>query len=347
TGTATISLALRDPGNNNQSSIQTFTISVVPSATPTAVFDAYILSDSASSQVSAGAGVLSNDGNSGGVTAVIVTRPLHGQLIFQADGSFTYTPNGTFQGYDQFTYKAVNGSAFSGPTAVTLLSHEAAVVDKVYHQVLNRAADLQGLQFWTAQIMQGSPYGNVAQGIFESTEHLDPIISQYYRQFLLREPDAQGLQFWYDMWVRDGGPEHVVAGMISSPEFFAEAGNAHPQLSANAAWVTTLYERLLNREPDSQGLQFWTGNLDSGAMTRPDVVLGFEQSREAFANDVTAFFQQYLNRAPSDAESATYVTQLQQGSTQRDIQVELINLPEYQSIPALPTAGTMNRTTGL
>ena len=34
-----------------------------------------------------------------------------------------------------------------------------------------------------------------------------------------------------------------MAGMISPPEFFAEAGNAHPQLSPNAAWVSTLYER--------------------------------------------------------------------------------------------------------
>jgi hypothetical protein len=136
--------------------------------------------------------------------------------------------------------------------------------------------------------------------------------------------------------------------MISSPEFFAEAGNSHPQLSANAAWVTTLYERLLNREPDAQGLQFWTGNLDSGAMTREQVVLGFEQSHEAFTNDVVGFFQQYLNRTPNQTELASYVDQLEhQGKTQRDIQIDLINTTEYQNTPPLPPAGSMNRTTGL
>ena len=135
--------------------------------------------------------------------------------------------------------------------------------------------------------------------------------------------------------------------MISSPEFFAEAGNSHPQLSANAAWVTTLYERLLNREPDQQGLQFWTGNLDSGAMTREQVVLGFEQSPEAYTNDVNGFFQQYLNRAPTATELANYVGQLEHGATQRDIQMQLIDLPEYQNVPPLPPAGSMNRTTGL
>ena len=82
-------------------------------------------------------------------------------------------------------------------------------------------------------------------------------------------------------------------------------------------------------------------------MTREQVVLGFEQSPEAYANDVNGFFQQYLNRSPSSTELATYVSQLEQGATQRDIQMELIDLPEYQNTPALPPAGSMNRTTGL
>ena len=73
------------------------------------------------------------------------------------------------------------------------------------------------------------------------------------------------------------------------------------EFSPNAAWVTTLYERLLGREPDSQGLQFWAGNLDSHAMSREQVVLGFVRSSENFRNLTTAFLQQYLNRAPAAA----------------------------------------------
>jgi hypothetical protein len=311
------------------------------------VADTYIISDSGSSSVTAAAGVLSNDNPSSGVTAQVVTLPSHGTLVFHGDGSFTYTPNASFQGYDQFTYESEIGTTPSLPTTVTLISHEAAVVDKIYHQVLGRAAEVQGLEYWTALIQQGQPYGIVAQGIFLSDEHLDPIIAQYYLQFLLRASDPQGLAYWAGIWRQYGGPENVVAGMISSPEFFAEAQSAHPTLSPNAAWVTELYKRLLVRDPDTAGLQYWTNLLDSGALTRPQVVLGFERSPEAFSNDVISFYQTYLNRAPTSGELSLYVNELEQGATQADIQVQLINTPEYQNTPAPPQIGTMYRYPGL
>ncbi|HEV3342390.1 MAG TPA: DUF4214 domain-containing protein, partial [Pirellulales bacterium] len=266
--------------------------------------------------------------------------PSRGTLVFHADGSFSYTPNASFQGYDQFSYQPMSGSTAGNAVTVTLLSHQAAVVDKLYHQVLLRSADLAGLEYWTNLIMQGQPYGIIAQGIFDSDERLMPIVTRYYEQFLLRTPDQQGLMYWVGIWQHDGGPENVVAGMISSPEFFAQAGLQHPTDSPNQAWVRTLYERLLNREPDTQGLDFWTNKLNTGAMTRPQVVLGFETSPEAYGNDVTSFYQLYLNRNPSPAEQATYVNQLLNGSTQAAVQIEIINTTEYQNNPPLPATGT-------
>ncbi|HVX12330.1 MAG TPA: DUF4214 domain-containing protein [Pirellulales bacterium] len=345
TGTASVTVVLVDNGNNHQSAPATFVISVVPA--PTAVADTYLISDSGSSSVAAAAGVLSNDSPSSGATAQIVTLPAHGTVVLNSDGSFTYTPNSTFHGYDQFTYESLIGSTPSLPTTVTLISHEAGVVDKVYHQVLGRAADLVGLQYWTTLIQQGQPYGNVAQGIFLSPERLDPIVNQYYEQFLLRASDPQGLAYWVNMWIQDGGPENVIAGMISSAEFFNEASAAQPTLTPNQAWVSTLYERLLNRQADPAGLQYWSNLLDSGALTRQQVVLGFEQSAEAFSDDVTSYFEMYLNRAPTSAELSHYTAELAQGQTQADIQVQIINLPEYQATPAAPQFGSMYRYTGL
>ncbi|OYV82322.1 MAG: hypothetical protein B7Z73_17180, partial [Planctomycetia bacterium 21-64-5] len=345
-GSATISVALLDPGNKLQSPPQMFTIDV--SSVPVAVADTYIISDSVSSTASAATGVLSNDiVIAGTTTAQLVSLPSHGTVVLNPDGSFTFTPNASFEGYDQFTYQDVAGGSSGPATTVTLLSQHAAVVDKLYHQVLDRPADLAGLQYWTTLIAQGQPYSVIASGIFLSDERLAPIVSRYYEQFLLRTPDAGGLSYWIGIWQQTGGPETVVAGMISSPEFMRQSAAAHPTLSPNAAWITTLYERLLNREPDPAGLQYWTSNLDSGAMTPPEVVLGFETSVEAYSNDVTGFFQQYLNRAPTASELSTYVAQLRAGSTQADIQDEIIDSPEYQQSPPLPQFGTMNRTTPL
>ncbi|NJM48527.1 MAG: DUF4347 domain-containing protein [Alkalinema sp. RU_4_3] len=67
-------------------------------------------------------GVLSNDsdGEGSALTASLVTGPQSGTLVFNADGSFTYTPNAGFEGFDAFTYTASDSIANSTPTTVKL-----------------------------------------------------------------------------------------------------------------------------------------------------------------------------------------------------------------------------------
>ena len=56
--------------------------------------------------------VLGNDTDVDSPTpsAMLVSGPAHGALVFNADGSFTYTPNANYFGPDGFTYKASDGS---------------------------------------------------------------------------------------------------------------------------------------------------------------------------------------------------------------------------------------------
>ncbi|NEU06742.1 tandem-95 repeat protein, partial [Flavihumibacter sp. R14] len=53
-------------------------------------------------------------------TAIKVTDPANGTLVFNADGSFTYTPNANFNGTDSFTYKVSDGSLESNIATVTI-----------------------------------------------------------------------------------------------------------------------------------------------------------------------------------------------------------------------------------
>jgi VCBS repeat-containing protein len=73
----------------------------------------------------AGPGVLANDTDvdSTALTAVLVTKPVHGKLTLRADGSFTYTSNSTFDGTDSFTYKASDGAKKSAVATVTITGH--------------------------------------------------------------------------------------------------------------------------------------------------------------------------------------------------------------------------------
>src|SRR5438094_597516 len=67
-------------------------------------------------------GVLGNDTDvdSATLTAVLVAGPSHGTLTLNANGSFTYTPAANFNGSDNFTYQASDGSLSSNVATVSL-----------------------------------------------------------------------------------------------------------------------------------------------------------------------------------------------------------------------------------
>ena len=55
--------------------------------------------------------------------------------------------------------------------------------------------------------------------------------------------------------------------------------------------MNTLYKNILGRDADVGGLIYWLGQLDSGAETRYEVLLGFSESAEnkALFTDMTGF----------------------------------------------------------
>ena len=107
------------------SNTATVTITVNPIAPPNqppvAAADAYSTSAGVPLVVAA-PGVLDNDSDPDGddLVAVLVTPPASGDLSFQADGGFTYTPNPGFSGIDSFTYRAWDGELASPPVTVTI-----------------------------------------------------------------------------------------------------------------------------------------------------------------------------------------------------------------------------------
>ncbi len=89
---------------------------------PLTINDSYETLENTVLTTTAANGVLSNDSSAGGdtLTASLAGKPTNGTLVFNSDGSFTYTPNNNYYGKDTFTYKAYDGFAYSRVTTVTL-----------------------------------------------------------------------------------------------------------------------------------------------------------------------------------------------------------------------------------
>ncbi|MEX0713914.1 MAG: DUF4214 domain-containing protein [Pirellulales bacterium] len=296
--------------------------------------DDYLFSPDAS--VVSTLGVLADDENVAAFTTELVLGPRYGTLRLEADGSFTYRAGADFFGLDRFSYRGrLTPEIESEAATARLLTPQALAVQRLYEKVLFRDPDWGGWEYWTGRVYQGTAsMGTIASGIFESDERLNPIIREMYEEFLFREADADGLAYWREqVWKRDGSPQRVISGIVSSPEFFQAAGGS------NRLWVTELYREGLGREPDPGGLDFWTSALDSGALDREAVVLGFVRSIENFRNQVQDWYEQYLGR-PADPAAETYhVNRLQQGVSDRQIQIELVDSLEFLQSQQQPLPG--------
>ena len=89
---------------------------------PTAADDAYDTDEDTPLDVPAAAGVLDNDDDPDAdpLSAVLVNGPSHGSVVLNGDGSFLYTPQADYWGADSFSYKAHDGSLYSGAATVTI-----------------------------------------------------------------------------------------------------------------------------------------------------------------------------------------------------------------------------------
>jgi Ca2+-binding RTX toxin-like protein len=116
-----------------------------------------------------------------------------------------------------------------------------------------------------------------------------------YQAAFARQPDLDGLSFWIGQMDRGAALTAVAQAFIGSAEFIAKYG-ANP---SNTDFVTLLYQNVLNRLPDAGGLAFWVNQLNTGTITRPEVLIGFSESTENKANLLPAIGNGIAYRAGS------------------------------------------------
>lgn len=160
-------------------------------------------------------------------------------------------------------------------------------VDLVYNNVLGRAPDDAGRDYWVGQLRSGWSRGEVMLNFSESPEFvqqtgtdaptraLDGTIERLYRAYFDRSPDQGGLCFWTDQVLVQG---RTVADLSAEFEHSPEFTDLYGALD-DEAFVGLVYRNVLGRGPDAVGAAFWLDALGSG-LTRSDLMLQFAESRE-------------------------------------------------------------------
>ncbi|HWB07817.1 MAG TPA: DUF4214 domain-containing protein [Pirellulales bacterium] len=170
-------------------------------------------------------------------------------------------------------------------------------VDNLYRELLGREPDSAGDAFWVAYLAAhdtAAGQAQVIQAFMSSPEHAIEYLTTVYQVFLGRVPDAGGLQFWTQAMSRPGTPgqpsgsadeKYVLAAILGSQEFYRDSG------STLQGWINALYEDLLGRAPDGNGLRFWTNALTTlGSSSRGSIVLDLLTTPEAAHKLLDSFY---------------------------------------------------------
>lgn len=117
---------------------------------------------------------------------------------------------------------------------------------------------------------------------------------EMYIAYFNRAPDAIGLGFWGTAFANGTTLEEIAAMFADQPETLA----TYPADTSNIRFTADVYENVLGRSPDIEGLRFWSEALDSGAVSRGEFIL--QVLRGAKAEPPADATQEFIDRQAAD-----------------------------------------------
>jgi hypothetical protein len=269
---------------------------------------------------------------------VIYTSP-------NATGTLTYTPVAGAKGTAtiKVTVHDDGGTANGGidTTTRTFTVHVGLTADQIFVQhlfedLLHRDPGNDELANSTGKLASGGSHADVAKTLLDSPEHEQLLVGSLYTKLLGRSADPSGLSSFASQLAANGDEGATIAAIAGSDEFFQHAG------ASNVGFVSALYNSLLGRAGEAQGMAFWQGQLAAG-VSHHDVALAFATSLEfrdlsiddpfgRFAAEA-GWYQSYLHRNGDPGGTSFFVGQLSAGQSAQAVQLEMLTSAEYLNRP--------------
>jgi hypothetical protein len=212
-------------------------------------------------------------------------------------------------------------NAGEGYDVVTLQGSSAA-----YEFVAGNNFNVNGTGAQTASITNAEflAFDN-EESIALATSEDQAAALRLYQGILGRDADAAGAKVWAGAADQGVATGSIAQSFLDSFEFKADASEA---------FVTSLYENLLERTaPEATDVEYWSNVLASGA-SRADVATTFALSPDAITVDQTnseyveSLYQSALGRESDTEGLNSWVTALFNGASRGDIAQSIVNSAE-------------------
>lgn len=226
------------------------------------------------------------------------------------DGVYTVTASagGTFNGLDFGETRTCNTVPVV-PVAnrfAPAADANAAFVNGLYRNVLERDPDAAGLAHWSAALSAGATRAAVANAIWSSLEHRGLEVNHFYETYLHRSADAAGRSYWAAVLEQSADENAVIAAIVGGAEYRA----AH---QSDQQFVAALYADILMRPTDPEGVAHWETVLQQGA-SRNVVAESVLHSPGASGRVADVLYAGYLHRGVNASGRQYIVDGLTNGS---------------------------------
>ena len=226
---------------------------------------------------------------------------------------------------------------------------------RMYTTVLNRPAESEGLHYWTmALINQEVDGAGIAKGFIYSDEFKNrnlnnsDYVDVLYRTFFDREPDAEGKNYWMSLLSGGTNRYYILSQFVNSQEF-SEICSMYG-INRGVIWASSvnekgvrdfvlrMYTKALNREGETDGVNYWSECIITAESTPEEVAKNFFSSQEFInrklsdADYVETLYATYFDRV-SDAEGKAYwLNQMQSGMNRDAVLTEFAYSQEFRLI---------------
>ncbi len=231
-------------------------------------------------------------------------------------------------------------------------------VERMYTIALNRASDEGGLAVWTAALKAETHDGAKIAAEFLLGEEFklrglsnEEYVDVLYKTFFNREADAEGKKLWTDVLNAGNSREFVLSRFVNLNEFknlCATFGikqgvmfdNGTVAASGVSQFVNRLYENVLGREAEAEGLYNWALALTVGSESAKSAAMNFFNSEEYVLKNtdnrtyVSDLYILFMNRGADEGGLAVWTAALDQGTSRTQVLESFAGSEEFAMIAA-------------
>ncbi|MCU1452372.1 MAG: hypothetical protein JWN46_518 [Acidimicrobiales bacterium] len=236
---------------------------------------------------------------------------------------FRYTPTDSARHFASYKVESSGQPLYLNVSGGPPVPVHEAFVFLAYFEFLNRGPTPGERSSTVSALDSGATTRRaVITSLASSQERVTTIVQALYADTLGRPGDPGGVSFWVGQ-IRSGAQTvaQVAAQMYASDEYFTHLGGG-----TNATWISDLYVKLLGRQPDPGGRNYWV--QETVAHGRVNVAGRFFESLESRRTRVTRLYLFLLGRNPDTGGRDFWAGQI---LTHGDIvlAVELASSDEY------------------